>query len=201
MRLRIVVHPRGVVDGVSLEHFHVGEIYDLAHQVASVFLVEGWAEIVWDDESPVFVRRPSRAVSALEPLVLVVEDEPPLRRLTEKLLTSHGYRVSVAIDGRDGILRLEEQCPDLIVLDLKMPIMDGWAFRAEQRHLTDRTRAAVPVLLMTAARDAAVHAAAMRAVGVVKKPFNSARLLGAVSAAILAGHNAGSAGLGSALPS
>jgi DNA-binding response OmpR family regulator len=70
------------------------------------------------------------------------------------------------------------------VLDLNMPVMDGWQFRTEQRYLTDKTLAAVPVLLLTGVDNAATHADTLRAVGVIKKPFDPDDLLDAVSAAI-----------------
>jgi CheY-like chemotaxis protein len=90
----------------------------------------------------------------------------------------------VAGHGSDAIHRLRETCPDLIVLDLNMPVMDGWQFRTEQRYLTDKKRAAVPVLLMTGIDDAAAQAEALQAVGVITKPFDPDDLLDAVSAAI-----------------
>src|SRR5438874_10733056 len=107
-----------------------------------------------------------------------------MRRFTESLLTAHGYHVIVAVHGRDAIQRLRERCPDLIVLDLNMPVMDGWTFRTEQRDLADRKRAAVPVLLMTGEDNAALFADTLQAAGVVKKPFDPVALLNAISAAI-----------------
>jgi CheY-like chemotaxis protein len=184
MRVRILTAPTGTIDGVSLEHFHIGSVYELGSQVGCVFLAEGWAELVSDDGTPVLVRPPPPEVANIEPLVLVVDDEPELRRLTESILTAHGYHVVVAAHGKDGILRLRDSCPDLIVLDLNMPVMDGWQFCAEQRYLTDKKQAAVPVLLMTAEVDATAHAGALQAVGVIKKPFDPDDLLEAVSAAI-----------------
>jgi len=184
MRVRILTAPTGTIDGVTLEHFHVGGVYELGTQVGCLFLVEGWADVVSDDGTPVFVRPPPPVEANIEPVVLVVDDEPELRRLTESILTAHGYHVVMAAHGKDAIIHLRESCPDLIVLDLNMPVMDGWQFRAEQRYLPDKKRAAVPVLLMTGEDDATAHAGALRAVGVVKKPFDPDDLLDAVSAAI-----------------
>src|SRR5688572_21542635 len=177
MRLRILTHPTGTIDGVSLDYFQVGGLYEIGSQLGCVFLAEGWAELV-SDEAVELVRPPPRAV-ADGTLVLVVEDDAELRRLTESLLTMHGYHVIVASHGQDAIRRLRERCPDLIVLDLNMPVMDGWQFRSEQRYLTDRKRSAVPVLLMTGESDAASQAERLRAVGVIKKPFDPDDLLDA----------------------
>ena len=169
MRLRILTRPTGVIDGISLDQFCVGRVYEVGTQIACVFLAEGWAEV---------------EIAKIEPLILVVDDEPELRRFTESLLTAHGYHVIVAAHGRDGIQRLRERCPDLIVLDLNMPVLDGWGFRAEQRDLADKKRAAVPVLLMTGEDHSAMHAVALRAVGVINKPFDSEALIDAVAAAM-----------------
>src|SRR5712691_12613843 len=102
MRLRILTRPTGTIDGVSLDHFHVGGVYELRSQVACDFMVEGWAEIVTDDDASVFVRPPPTDVAAIKPVVLVVDDEPELRRLTEALLTAHGYHVALARHGKEA---------------------------------------------------------------------------------------------------
>src|SRR5437762_4175865 len=183
MRLRILTLPTDSIDGVFLDHLRVGEVYELGTQVACVFLAEQWAELVMEDEA-VVVQSPAAAVSNIEPLVLVVDDDPDIRRLTETLLTDHGYHVILAAHGQDAIQRLRHRCPDLIVLDLNMPVMDGWTFRTEQRDLADEKRAAVPVLLMTGEDNATAYADTLQAVGVIKKPFDPAALLDAISAAI-----------------
>ena len=186
MRVRILTPPTGFIDGMSLDHFRVGGVYELRTQIACVFLAEGWAELAGANDPPLPDRPPPDGAAHVEPaLVLVVDDDPDVRRLTESVLTERGYRVEVSMHGRDGIQRLREACPDLIVLDLDMPVMDGWQFRMEQRSLTDQARAAVPVLLLTADEEAAAHAAAMRAVGVVNKPVDPDRLVAAVFAAIV----------------
>jgi CheY-like chemotaxis protein len=184
MRLRILAQPTGTIDGVALDQFHIGCIYELGTQVACVFLAERWAELVGYEETPAVVRPPPPAVAHIEPLLLLVDDDPAMRRMAETLLTAHGYHVIVAAHGRDAIQRLRERCPHLIVLDLNMPVMDGWQFRREQRYLSDKSRAAVPVLLMTGEDDAPRHANALQAVGIVKKPFDPDDLLDAVSTAI-----------------
>ena len=184
MRLKILTRPTGSIDSISLDPFRVGGVYELGTQLACVFLAEGWAELVSDDDSTALVRPPPAEIGNVEPLLLVVDDDPELRRLTECLLCAHGYHVVVAANGNDAIQRLRERCPDLIVLDLNMPVMNGWEFRTEQGHLMDEQRAAVPVLLMTGLDDAAIQAQTLRAVGAIKKPFDPDDLLNAVSAAI-----------------
>jgi two-component system response regulator MprA len=81
--------------------------------------------------------------------VLVVDDEPAVRDALERALRSQGYAVSTAVDGRDGLDRLEAEPPDLVVLDILMPRLDGIDACRELRASGDRT----PVLMLTA-RDA-----------------------------------------------
>jgi CheY-like chemotaxis protein len=116
--------------------------------------------------------------------VLVVEDEPVPRRLLHDLLAMHGYDVLEASNGAEGLERLREATPDLILLDLNMPVMDGWQFRAAQRRLKDLHLATTPVLLMTGAESAAADAAMLSVEGLVEKPFHPDRLLGAIEAAL-----------------
>jgi CheY-like chemotaxis protein len=117
-------------------------------------------------------------------LVLVVDDDADVRELTATVLSCNGYKVIQAQHGHDAIERLSHDTPDLIVLDLNMPVMDGWQFRAEQQRLTNRRLAAIPVLLVTAAEGAADHAATLKAVGLIEKPFDPESLLVTIEAAL-----------------
>jgi hypothetical protein len=80
MRLKILTRPTGTIDGVSLDHFMVGGVYELGTQVACVSIAEGWAELVTVDDDDGLVHPPPSKVADIEPLVLVVEDDPALRR-------------------------------------------------------------------------------------------------------------------------
>ena len=182
MRLKIIRRPDAEIAGVSLETFQVGSIYEVGTQVACVFLAEGWAAIASDDDTRLALPSPA-AVPPIEGVVLVVDDEVDVQRLARYLLVSRGYHVVVARHGQEAIDRLSDYCPDLIVLDLHMPVMDGWQFREEQRHLP-KTLAAVPVLLLTSDDNADQHAVALQAVGVVRKPFAADTLVDAVHTAI-----------------
>lgn len=178
MFLKIVKPPTGEIPGVSLDHFRVGRTYEVGTQVACVFIAEGWAEIASERSIDAVFTMPEAPV-AIRGAVLVVDDEPDVQRLTQTLLTLNGYHVVVARHGKEAIQRLKDYCPDLIVLDLNMPVMNGWQFRAEQRHLSPKA-AAVPVLLMSGEDDAHGHAVALNAIGVVQKPVAAEALLDAV---------------------
>jgi CheY-like chemotaxis protein len=180
MWLRICRIPDRPIDGVSLDDFQIGRIVELGPQVAGVFLAEGWAR-------PVFVRM-ERHTGASTPqrLLLVVDDDEPTRVLLTELFIAHGYAVVLAEDGKQGLQQLLDYAPDLVVLDLQMPVMDGWRFRAEQQLLSNVRVAAVPVVILTGTENAATSAKALQAVGFVEKPFEPDRLLGAVLKALKA---------------
>lgn len=147
-----------------------------------MFLAEGWgAALADDDPPPVLV--PPVDVLPFGGLVLVVDDEPGVRHLARILLSHDGYDVVVARHGKEALGRLTDRCPDLVVLDLHMPVMNGWQFRAEQQRLAPAL-ASVPVLLMTGEADADACAAALDAVGVIRKPFTAGALLDAVGTAM-----------------
>jgi CheY-like chemotaxis protein len=83
------------------------------------------------------------------PSVLIIEDDPDMRELERVTLEYGGYQVSVALNGREGLRKLSESRPCVILLDLMMPVMDGLTFLAERKR--DPEAAKVPVLCVSAA--------------------------------------------------
>ena len=81
--------------------------------------------------------------------VLVIEDDGPTRDILRHLLLGEGCRVSEAQNGRIGLERLDADAPDLILLDLMMPEMDGFAFLGAFRQLPGHEN--IPVIVVTAA--------------------------------------------------
>ena len=181
MRLRIRRQPSGTIDGITLNQFREGLVYDIGTQLAAVFLAEGWGEPFPSDATQPPQRPPPNRLAAL---VLVVDDHADLREVTTSVLACNGYDVIEAVDGRQAIRSLCEHAPDLVILDLNMPVMDGWQFRAEQQRLPDGHLSAIPVLVVSGADEAPDHVATLRAVGLVKKPFQPAQLLAAVERAL-----------------
>jgi DNA-binding response OmpR family regulator len=98
--------------------------------------------------------------------ILVIDDDPAVNRMIGTTLRSHGFTVASAHDGSAGLTEVESQGPDVIILDLAMPVMDGRTFFRELRARGDMT----PVLILSAfgARDAARE---LCAEGYVQKPF------------------------------
>jgi DNA-binding response OmpR family regulator len=81
--------------------------------------------------------------------VLIIEDDPDMRELERTVLECSGYDVCVALNGQDGLRKLQEGAPCVIVLDLMMPVMDGLTFLAERRRNAEAAK--VPVLCVSAA--------------------------------------------------
>ena len=123
---------------------------------------------------------PAAMASRLPPMrevaVLVVDDEADIRATVSAMLEIEGYDVAEASNGADALHVLEERRPDLILLDMRMPVLDGWGFAAELRRRGHRT----PIVVMTAARDAAHWAAEIAAAAFVAKPFGFDDLITAV---------------------
>lgn len=80
--------------------------------------------------------------------ILVAEDDPASAVLLTELLTRWGYEVLVARDGREAISQLTQRRPDLILMDLQMPVLDGFATLAEMRGM--ETGAHTPAIAVTA---------------------------------------------------
>ncbi len=83
--------------------------------------------------------------------VLIVEDDREIREALADILEFDGYDVARASNGAEGLAQAREHHPDIILLDLMMPVMDGWQFRTEQRR--DATIAGVPVVVVSAVRQ------------------------------------------------
>ncbi len=103
------------------------------------------------------------------PRVLIVDDDDVIRNLLGELLDGEGYAVEAAANGKEALAVLQRWRPDTILLDLMMPKMDGWRFRAEQQRRADV--ADVPVVILSAAHELERHAATLGAAAVVRKPF------------------------------
>jgi DNA-binding response OmpR family regulator len=113
---------------------------------------------------------PDSAASALS--ILLVDDEPTLRLLLKKILAVHGNQIDEAADGTEGLEQYYKLRPDLIVLDVNLPYIDGITLLHEIR----RQDAVVGIILVSALRYAAVADAigSSRVDGYIEKPFRLA---------------------------
>ena len=112
-----------------------------------------------------------------ERLILVVDDDPDILQTLGLCLSTEGYRVLMAANGREALDILERERPSVILLDLMMPVMDGWQFVAE---LEKRGWRRAPLLILSADRAVQGHASKLRAEAHLAKPFDLDELLGKV---------------------
>lgn len=111
---------------------------------------------------------------ARDKLILIVEDDPPVRSIVAMALEDEGYRVETAADGRDALTKVRRLAPDAILLDLMLPVLDGRDLIRLLRD--DPTTAQIPIIVMSAAYDVA-HDPAVESVVVLPKPFDVGMLL------------------------
>ncbi len=107
--------------------------------------------------------------------ILVIDDDPAILDLIVEVLRDEGYGVIGARDGLEALRQIDRHRPDLILLDLWMPRMNGWEFRRRQRALPGL--ADVPVVLLSAGGGLPRHAAELDAAATIAKPFDLAHLL------------------------
>jgi CheY-like chemotaxis protein len=117
--------------------------------------------------------------------LLVVDDEPAIRLLMQAILAQEGHEVETAADGLEALAAVERSIPDVILLDLMMPNMDGWRFLEELRLRGLRSR--VRVIIVSALTDAETVRRG-QAEGVsehVAKPFDATAIVQAVETVLV----------------
>ncbi|MFN8414446.1 MAG: response regulator transcription factor [Anaerolineales bacterium] len=116
-----------------------------------------------------------------EKKILVIEDEPSIAEVVGLYLKRAGYQVQTAVDGKQALSILEKQIPDLVVMDLMLPEMDGLSLT---RWLRDRSD--VPIIMVTARREEVDRIAGleMGADDYVVKPFSPQELVSRVRAVL-----------------
>jgi len=128
----------------------------------------------------------------MQELILVIEDEPQIARLARDYLLKNGYRVLIAADGAAGLATARRESPDLVLLDLLLPGMDG-------RELCRRLRAesAVPIVMLTALAEDSDEIVGLElgADDYLTKPFSPAVLVARVRAALRRAGGAAEPGL------
>ena len=104
--------------------------------------------------------------------VLVIDDEAPIRLLCRVNLEAEGMEVLEASDGPSGLEQARKERPDVILLDVMMPALDGW--RVAEQLLDDESTSEIPVILLTARAEFRDRARGLDIGGVdyVTKPFN-----------------------------
>ncbi|MBV8159316.1 MAG: response regulator [Acidimicrobiia bacterium] len=113
------------------------------------------------------------------PSVLIVDDEPDVLLLLRIELEAEGYDTLLAADGETAVKRIVEERPDVVLLDVMMPVVDGWGVL--QRLREQRSAARVVVISAKASENDAVRAFELGAHEYVTKPFEPAALLATVA--------------------
>lgn len=113
--------------------------------------------------------------------ILVVDDKYPMRQLLEEYLTKQGFQVITAADGHEALFNVRHTPPDLILLDIMMPRMDGYEFLRQYRKIR-----ATPVIILTAleAEKDAVRGLELGADDYVTKPFRLHELTARIRAVL-----------------
>jgi two-component system chemotaxis response regulator CheY len=117
---------------------------------------------------------------SVRPRVLFVDDDPDLRKLMAQVLTHEGFDTDVASHGQDALDKAHDNPPNVIVLDMMMPVMDGWMFRAHQRYCVGL--ADVPVVILSGAPRARL--ANIGAAAILRKPFANDELITVIRALV-----------------
>lgn len=112
------------------------------------------------------------------PRVLVIDDDPSIREAIRFVLSDEGFEVDEAANGQAALDAIDRRHPDLILLDMKMPVMDGWEFVGRYRARYDRR---AQIVVVTAAQDAARRSADAGADDYLSKPFDLDDLVRLVS--------------------
>jgi DNA-binding response OmpR family regulator len=113
----------------------------------------------------------------MERTVLIIEDEKLIIVSTQMVLEAAGFRVESATNGEDGIAKARSLTPDLILLDIMMPGIDGWETLTRLKR--DQATANIPVIIFTAREHARGHqkSAEMGAADYFRKPFEPDELI------------------------
>lgn len=109
--------------------------------------------------------------------ILVVDDDPSIRMLISRLMARRGYTVTTAVDGQDALEQLATTTPDVIVLDVMMPRLDGFGVL---RHLEAARPELLPRTILVTAYPRTASAAGALGIEIVPKPFEIDRLMTAV---------------------
>src|SRR5881392_3336234 len=124
-----------------------------------------------------FLERSGPGQPARGPMVLLVDDDPQVREVVRINLEMEGYAVREAGNAEDGLAALEDEAPDVILLDVMMPQVDGWEMlrRVQERHGVG----SIPVIMFSGkVEEDSLRAATSRgAQGFIGKPFNPQQLI------------------------
>lgn len=118
--------------------------------------------------------------------VLIVDDEPDVLLTLKMILSDEGFEPSLAADGETALRRIDEEQPDIVLLDIMMPVLDGWFVLAE---LAGRVRR--PRVIVCSAKTSEVDVTRARDLGAdeyVRKPWEADALVATIRSVLARGH-------------
>ena len=129
------------------------------------------------------------------PKILLVEDNEMNRDMLSRRLERKGYQVVLALDGQSGVEMAQSQTPDLVLMDMSLPVLDGW--EATRRLKADATTQHIPVIALTAHAMSSDREKALEAGcdDYDTKPIELPRLLGKIEALLSESEKASAGGL------
>lgn len=110
--------------------------------------------------------------------ILLIDDDPDFVKVTTKILSSKAYDVVVAYNGKEGLAKAKSEKPDLILLDILMPVTDGFGFADEFKK--EPSLAAIPVLALTSFSESLGQPFPFAVREYLRKPIGPKELLGKV---------------------
>lgn len=104
--------------------------------------------------------------------ILVIDDDPNIQEILENILSELGYKINLASDGDQALKRIEQDKPDLILMDIRLPDIDGISLCRQVRQLKETSN--IPILMLTALSDVTTYhdAKLFGAVDYIVKPFD-----------------------------
>ncbi|MDH5711948.1 MAG: response regulator, partial [Gammaproteobacteria bacterium] len=179
-RREVVVKPvgmqigavRGIAGATILADGRVVLILEMSALVVGESLFK---EIVVEEEA-------EEIVSDTEPTIMVVDDSITIRKVTARILERHGMKVMLATDGLDATNKLQEQIPDLMLLDIEMPKMDGFELATYMRN--EERLKDIPIIMITS-RTGTKHKERAKGIGVEQylgKPYQEEELMKNINA-------------------
>jgi len=159
---------RGVSGATILGDGRIVIILDVAVLVRSTPMLDSGTPLLSD------------GASDRVPLAMVVDDSITMRRVSQRLLERHGMRVVTANDGVDALEKLEDEIPDIVLLDIEMPRMDGYEFAGKLRNNPETVK--TPIIMITS-RGGEKHRARAIELGVndyLGKPYQEQEMLESV---------------------
>ncbi len=156
-------------------------ILDLSALVRSYFTNQHQAKVAEDRRAVHSNVEVIPEIFSRPPLVMVVDDSVTVRKVTTRLLERQGMEVITARDGLDAVTQLDERIPDIMLLDIEMPRMDGFEVATRVRH--DARTKNLPIIMITS-RSGDKHRERALGIGVneyMSKPFMDAKLIKTIS--------------------